>query len=358
LYEKNISIIYKNLFIMYAITNTEIWQKPTANTAITAAALDFSYCRKLKHLAAILEMPKSELKAAVKAPLSYQAFRLPKPDGGVRLIEAPSEALKKIQHRLNFFLQAYYHGIRPKAAYGGLMSATDDREVRNILTNAKQHVKRQWVMNMDLEDFYHQIPQAKIVEILRGTMGISEKVAQKIARLCCFKNRLPMGAPTSCILANFACLDLDKTLETLADRYNLRYTRYIDDLTFSAKHPIPQTVIESIRTAITQCGFAINEKKYSLKHLNDVPEVTGLMLLPNKVDIADSYIKDLKQDITLYKRMVKAGERISQVFQARTLSLYRQHLQGKINFVGFVRGRADIGFLQLKKNMKVMVAGA
>ena len=59
--------------------------------------------------------------------------------------------------------------------------------------------------------------------------------------------------------------------------------------------------------------------------------------------------------ITLYKRMVKAGERISQVFQARTLSLYRQHLQGKINFVGFVRGKGNDVYKQLWKNMRVVV---
>lgn len=79
------------------------------------------------------------------------------------------------------------------------------------------------------------------------------------------------------------------------------------------------------------------------------------MILPNKVDIAESYIKELKQDITLYKRMVKAGDRISQVFQARTLSLYRQHLQGKINFVGFVRGKGCEVYKQLWKNMRVVV---
>jgi RNA-directed DNA polymerase len=340
---------------MYAISHTEIYQKPTQATVLTAAAMDFSYCRKLKHLALLLEIPKEDLKAMIAKPPQYKAFQLPKPDGGVRLIEAPSEELKKVQQKLNFFLQSFYHNIRPAAAYGGLMSAENDESTRNILSNARRHLNRQWIMNMDLEDFYHQVPMSKVYEILRGVVGMSEKLALKVARLCCFKNRLPMGAPTSCILANYACLDLDKALQTIADQHHLRYTRYIDDLTFSAKHPIPDTLVAKIRTVITDCGFTINDNKFSLKHLNDTPEVTGLMLLPNKVDIADSYIKELKQDITLYKRMVKAGERISQVFQARTLSLYRQHLQGKINFVGFVRGRGDVVYKQLWKNMRVVI---
>lgn len=85
-------------------------------------------------------------------------------------------------------------------------------------------------------------------------------------------------------------------------------------------------------------------------------QLAGLMILPNKIDIADGYIKVLKQDITFYRRMAKAGERITKVFQARTLNLYRQHLQGKINFVGFVRSKADATYRQLKKNMTVVVA--
>jgi RNA-directed DNA polymerase len=340
---------------MYTITDVQIYAKPMEAAAMSEAALRFSKCKKLKHLAALLEIPKSELKALVRSPPQYSAFRIPKSDGSSRLIEAPQESLKKVQQKLNFYLQAFYFGIRPAAAYGGLLSVINDFPVR-ILSNARRHLHRQWFFNLDLEDFYHQIPKAKVVEILRGTIGISDKLANQMAGLCSFKNRLPMGAPTSCILANYACLDMDKALQLLADRNNLRYTRYIDDLTFSSKKQLSDALIEVIRTAITQCGFVINENKVSIKHLNDTPEITGLMILPNKIDISNDYIKVLRQDITFYRRMTKAGERITKVFQARTLSLYRQHLQGKINFVGFVRSKADATYRQLKKNMTVVVA--
>lgn len=341
---------------MYATSPHQIWAKPIDVTELTAAAFRFAQCTKLKHLAELLEIPKGDLKTLVKAPPQYKAFSIPKADGGKRLIEEPNESLKKIQQSLNWYLQAYYHGIRPMSVYGGVATADNDLPVRNILSNARRHLNRQWVLNMDLTDFYHQIPMQKIVEILRGVVGMSDKTVTSMAKLCCFKNRLPMGAPTSCILANFACLELDKALQAIADRHQLRYTRFIDDMTFSSNQEISEQILAKIQEAIEQCGFHVNQHKVWQKHLANSPEVTGLILLPGKVDVAPHYISDLKKDIDLYRQMVKAGDRLKQVFHDRNLWHFRQHLQGKVNFVGFVRGKIDATFRQLRKRMVVTVA--
>jgi RNA-directed DNA polymerase len=281
---------------------------------------------------------------------------LPKPDGGKRLIEAPNEALKKVQQKLNFFFQAYYHGIRPMAVYGGVAAADNDLPVRNILSNARRHLNRQWILNMDLTDFYHQITADKTIAVLRNVIGMPEKLAEGVTNLCCFKKRLPMGAPTSCIVANIVCLDLDKALQSIADQHNIRYTRFIDDMTFSANQEIAASVIDKIRQAIEQCGFHMNEHKMWQKHLANNPEVTGLVLQHGKVDVATNFINDLKKDIILYRQMVRAGERLKQIFHARNMNHFRQHLYGKVNFIGFVRGKMDATFKQLKKRMTVVTS--
>lgn len=60
-------------------------------------------------------------------------------------------------------------------------------------------------------------------------MDVHEKVDGKDV----IKNVLPQGAPTSPLLANAVCGKLDRKLLGLAKRFNLNYSRYADDITFS-----------------------------------------------------------------------------------------------------------------------------
>ena len=46
--------------------------------------------------------------------------------------------------------------------------------------------------------------------------------------------RLPQGAPTSPALTNLICWRLDRRLSGLAAKLGFTYTRYADDMTFSA----------------------------------------------------------------------------------------------------------------------------
>ena len=44
---------------------------------------------------------------------------------------------------------------------------------------------------------------------------------------------LPQGSPTSPTITNVLCYELDKHLFQLAKKYNAKYSRYADDITFS-----------------------------------------------------------------------------------------------------------------------------
>lgn len=77
----------------------------------------------------------------------YKVFTVPKKSGGTRLISAPASPIKIIQHKLKQVLDSVYS---PKPATHGFVSG------RSIVSNARLHKKRRYVLNIDLEDFFLQ----------------------------------------------------------------------------------------------------------------------------------------------------------------------------------------------------------
>ena len=64
--------------------------------------------------------------------------------------------------------------------------------------------------------------------------GFSPDVASVITKLTTFKGHLPQGAPTSTTLANLVFLPTGLKLNEIAKQHNLRFTIFVDDVTFSS----------------------------------------------------------------------------------------------------------------------------
>lgn len=143
----------------------------------------------------------------------YHVFAVPKKDGSKRIIENPETVLKRIQSRLNDFLQAVYYLHRSEAAFGFMICPADDPQPRHIVSNARLHLDKAWLLNIDVEDFFHYVKESRVRNLFqKPPFGFREDLAEALARLCCFKGRLPMGAPTSPALSNLAVTDMDGDL--------------------------------------------------------------------------------------------------------------------------------------------------
>jgi len=155
----------------------------------------------------------------------YASFPIPKKRGGTRLISAPVTPLKIIQRKLHQVLLAVY---QPKSTVHGFMPG------RSIVTNAKDHAGRRYVLNVDLEDFFPSINFGRVYGMFKGIpYKKNSQIASLLAAICCFDNKLPQGAPTSPIVSNMICAKMDSQLRRMAQRYRCTYTRYGDDITFS-----------------------------------------------------------------------------------------------------------------------------
>jgi RNA-directed DNA polymerase len=245
-----------------------------------------------KALADAMGLALAELRfLAFDRPLSrvshYQRFRIPKKTGGERLISAPMPRLKRAQYWIldNILVRVAIH----QAAHGFVQG-------RSILSNAAPHVGRDVVVNFDLKDFFPTLTWKRVKGKFRG-LGYSEAVATVLALICTEPDvdeieldgqrlyakrgprRLPQGAPTSPALTNLICLRLDQRLSGLAAKLGFAYTRYADDMTFSASGEAAKkagALLKFVGEIVTAEGFTVHPDKTRVMRSHRRQEVTGL----------------------------------------------------------------------------------
>jgi RNA-directed DNA polymerase len=234
------------------------------------------------NVASLLEVEERRLNYILHVkPDNYTEFNISKKSGADRKIQAPQRGLKILQNKLLQVLSAIY---KPKTAVHGF---TFDR---TILSNARAHTNRKFVFNIDILDFFPSINFGRV----RGLfMGIPYRrnpdVATLLAKICCYQNCLPQGAPTSPIVSNMICAKLDSQLCLLGNVNKMAYTRYADDITFSTtKRSFPKSIglvdpvsnqisvgVE-LKSIVEGNGFRVNEQKIRLQRRDERQRVTGL----------------------------------------------------------------------------------
>lgn len=76
---------------------------------------------------------------------------------------------------------------------------------------------------------------------------------------------LAVGGPLSPYLMNLYCeVWIDAALRQFCRRHGIIYTRYVDDLVFSARHFIGRESRRKLRAIITEGGFQVNHRKSRL----------------------------------------------------------------------------------------------
>ena len=300
----------------------------------------------------------------------YVQFEIPKRTGGRRQISAPIAPLKDVQQHLNFVLQAVYD---PKPTTHGFTIA------RSIVTNARWHAQKPFVFNIDLEDFFPSINFGCVRGMFMARPYNSDPaVATVLAQICCWKNELPQGAPTSPVVSNMLCARLDDELQRLAREQGWVYTRYADDLTFSIfeapwsmnmvylqdrhKNPFPIAFANAIQKrnqlrahpgdelhqVISSNGFEINRKKVRLQVNWQQQVVTGLVTnrFPN---VPRTYVRQVRAMLHAWEKFGHEAaekeyyEKYSSKHRdpSKAHPPFRQVVKGKIQFLGMVRGKKD-----------------
>lgn len=218
----------------------------------------------------------------------YQHFTIPKKSGGRRAISSPKT---KLRHAQSWLLENVLAKI---AVHDAAMAF---RPACNIAHNAARHVGANVIVRLDFKDFFPSITFKRVKRLFQH-LGFNEGVATIFALLATESPRvaltldgqqhfvavterfLPQGACTSPAITNILCRPLDARLSGAARKLDFVYTRYADDLIFSARSEKlnPTAMRELAAKIIAEEKFIINEDKTAILRPCARQTVTGLVV--------------------------------------------------------------------------------
>ncbi len=331
----------------------------------------FYALRTRREIAELLELPYSRFIFHVYKTVrttQYTSFSVPKRRGGSRLISAPVTPLKIIQRKLHQVLLAVY---QPKSTVHGFLPE------RSIVTNAKDHSRRKFVLNVDLEDFFPSINFGRVYGMFKSApYKRNDHVASLLAAICCHEKILPQGAPTSPIVSNMICSRMDSQLRRMAQRYRCAYTRYGDDITFSTNFAnFPEALAVEINDEkgrsvivghelgqlVRNNGFTINNSKVRLQRQSDRQEVTGLTTNQGP-NVQRRFARQIRAMLHAWKKfdLDLAQKEFATKFARkhknpiRSAPSFVDTLKGKIEFLGMVRGKSNALYLKYRRQLRVL----
>ena len=273
----------------------------------------------------------------------YVRFTVPKKSGGTRELAAPHQSLAATQEWIlaNILSKVPTHD----AAHGFVPS-------RSTVTNALPHVGRPIVVNADLKDFFPTITFPRVKGIFQE-LGYSPAAATIVALLCTEAPRrqvvyagkpyevatgpraLPQGACTSPALSNLASRRMDARLTGIAEKLGWTYTRYADDITFSAPSgpgadakAMIGYLLARLRHIAQDEGFVVNERKTRVQKPNQRQSVTGIVV---------------NQRMGVPRRTVRRIRAI--LHAAKFTGLSKQNKEGHPHFEAWVRGM--VAYIQM-----------
>lgn len=280
------------------------------------------------HLAMYFKCSSEVLKGVVaNVERHYNEYKIRKKAGGDRPIEAPDYLLKDIQRWIYINILCKDTSIND-CVHGFIPKSMNKDKVRGVLTNAAPHARHDWLINIDLKNFFHTVKLDKVKDYF-SSLGYENEVVKTLTALCTYKSRLPQGAPTSPMLSNIIASTMDVMMLKYCNKRGIVYTRYADDLTFSANSDVEVPPIEDIYKIVYLNGFKVNRMKTKVRYKGCRQEVTGLTVT-NGVHVSQRFKKEILRELHFCK---KFGVYEHYKHLNTTKGLYKEWLRGKIMFV-------------------------
>ena len=221
----------------------------------------------------------------------YDKVKIPKKSGGSRTLLVPDALLKQVQRNI---LHHILDG-RPTAA-----CASAYHRGASVASNAAPHVGRPVIMKLDIEDFFGSITVPMVLRhAFPGQYG-PPAVGMLLTALCCCRECLPQGAPTSPAVSNLVMRPFDEYMERWCKEREIVYTRYCDDMTFSGDFDVSE-VRRKVYGFLQAMGFTPNREKERILTQGSRQIVTGIVV-NRKMQVPRDYRRKLRQELYYFRK--------------------------------------------------------
>jgi RNA-directed DNA polymerase len=314
----------------------------------------------LRHLAHLTGADYRYLRRIVERSSDpYKPFLIRKRRGGARAISAPEPQLAAVQ---KWIATNVLNNLHPHAASHAYAPKSSPARC------AARHLGAAWVIKVDIHDFFESISERAVYAVFRSA-GYQPLAAFELARLCTRQphgqemrnskwhierrtsgsikpyqtwamGHLPQGAPSSPMLANLASWGLDVKLQALADRNTLTYTRYSDDIIFSADRSFSAkragTLLAEVERIFRAFGHKLHRKKVSIAPPGARKIVLGLLVDGDHLRLTKNYRARLADHIRGVEKFGLRAHAESRHF-ASIWGMVR-HIYGLLSYAAAVEG--------------------
>ncbi len=232
-------------------------------------------------------------------PELYYTKRFRKKKRGVRVIHAPSPELKVLQKE---FADWFYQ--QKKDVFDQNPQITGFMPEKSIADNALPHLNKDWVLNLDVKDFFPSTQDCYVFGALNSLpksrhpfdwlkthkpVAFKRMSSEMLNKVLTLDGGLPQGSPASPMLSNYVAIkEVDyhvrRTLMIFGKKHisDIAFTRYADDITISfnggnrqwAKEIIKDIEISLVHDSI----YKIKPQKTIIKHRSQRQLVTGVLV--------------------------------------------------------------------------------
>jgi hypothetical protein len=239
-------------------------------TRSTTARSGTTPIASIKHLAAILGIPRRELEhvAALLENSPGELYRqksIEKADGGTRDVFNPSDELRRVQKRIRE--RVLRCAQLPACMWGGVKGKT-------LRGHAELHIGSLTVVTLDIRSCFPSTRASAVAAMFANDLACNRGPAHLLTRLVTLNGAVPQGGLTSTDVVNLCLARACEEVARIASERGLTFSIWVDDLVLSGEGA--ENAVGDVAAILARYGYELKRKKKRVQRAGAKQLVTGL----------------------------------------------------------------------------------